>query len=329
MILSVAFFTQTGIGVIGNSFLICLFVFLFLSGCRLRPIDLIFTQLVLGNCLTILSKGIPRTMVAFGMNNFLDITGCKIIIYLQRVARGLTLTLTCLLSGFQAIAISPRNTGPAGLKDRAQKRIVPSFLLCWAFHGLLNIFIPVGMIDPRHIINTTQIQHYGYCSHLVPSRFWASLYTFLLSFPDAVSLGFMIFANGYMVLLLYRHHRQVEQIRITCLSTPAFPEIKATKTILLLVSTFVSSYSVECILSAFMAFMKSPTWFVHTSAFMTSFYPAISPYVLMSSDSHILKHCSVLCGRKVPHFYKESRRLSPVMGDPRKAPVKGKALGRW
>ncbi|XP_044522734.1 vomeronasal type-1 receptor 1-like [Gracilinanus agilis] len=308
MILSVVFFSQTGIGVLGNSFLINIFIFLFISGHRLRPIDPIFTQLALGNCVALLSKGVPQTMVALGIKNFLDITGCKITLYLHRVARGLSLTLTCLLSGFQAIIISPNNSSSADFKVRASKYIIPSSLLCWPFHVFLNIFIPIGMVDPKHSRNVTKIQHYGYCSHVVPSGFWASFYTFILSFPDAVCVGLMLLANGYMVFLLYRHHKRVEQIHTSCVSVRGSPETKATHTILLLVSTFVSSYFINCLLTAYMAWMESPAWLVHTSAFLSSFFPAISPYVLVSSDSHIPKYCYALCGRKPqPHLDRNSK----------------------
>ncbi|XP_036598868.1 vomeronasal type-1 receptor 1-like [Trichosurus vulpecula] len=307
MILSIFFFFQTVIGVTGNFFLISLFIIMFLSRHRLRPIDTILTQLALTNCLALLSKGVPKTMVALGMKNFLDNTGCKITLYLQRVARCLSVTLTCLLSGFQAITISPSNSRSAGLKARTPKYIIPTSLLCWTFQLLQNVFIPIGIIDPKHTRNVTERQNYGYCSHLVPSGFRAFLYAFILSFPDAVFLGFMVFASGYMVFLLYRHHKHIEKIHIACISARVSLETRATKTILLLVTIFVSSYSLDCILAAYMSFMKSSPRLVHTSVFMTSFFPSISPYVLISSDSQVPKYCYTLLGRKCSNFNSNSK----------------------
>uniref|UniRef100_A0A4X2KZ20 Vomeronasal type-1 receptor n=1 Tax=Vombatus ursinus TaxID=29139 RepID=A0A4X2KZ20_VOMUR len=85
IILCIAFLSQTGIGVLGNAFLTCLFIFVFLRGHRLRPIDTILIQLALVNCVVLLSKGIPKTMTALGLMNFLDEIGCKIVFYLHRV----------------------------------------------------------------------------------------------------------------------------------------------------------------------------------------------------------------------------------------------------
>ncbi|XP_003766417.3 vomeronasal type-1 receptor 4-like [Sarcophilus harrisii] len=298
IILSVAFFFQTGTGILGNSFLICLFILVFLKGHRMRHIDIIITQLTLVNCLILLSKGIPQTMTALGLMNFFNQIGCKIVFYLHRVARDLSLSMTCLLSGFQAITISPSNSKWADLKARAPKYLIPSSLCCWTFHLFFCSYIPWGMKGPKHTRNNTQIQHNGYCSHNIPSGFQASLFAAILSFPDAIFLGLMISANGYMLFLLYRHHKQIQQVYLTCLSPRVSPENRATKSILMLVSTFISSYSLNCILTAYMSLIKSPPWLVNTSAFLAACFPTVSPYVLISSDSQVTRYCSALCGKK-------------------------------
>uniref|UniRef100_A0A4X2L7A2 Vomeronasal type-1 receptor n=1 Tax=Vombatus ursinus TaxID=29139 RepID=A0A4X2L7A2_VOMUR len=289
IILGILLFSQTGIGILGNSFLICLFIFVFLSGHRMRPIDTIVTQLALVNCLVLLSKGIPQTMTALGLMNFLDEIGCKIIFYFHKVARDLSLSMTCFLSGFQAITISPNNSNWVELKTRAQKYLIPSSLFCWIVHLLFSSYIPWGINGPKQNRNITEIQHHGYCSHKIPSGFHASLVATFLSFLDAMYLGLMVSASGHMVILLYRHQKQIKQIHITCLSPRTSPESRATKTILLLVSTFISSYLLNCILAVYMSVIKSPLWLMHTSAFLGSCFPAISPYVLISRKCWVLE----------------------------------------
>ncbi|XP_036598829.1 vomeronasal type-1 receptor 4-like [Trichosurus vulpecula] len=302
IILSVFLFSQTGIGVLGNSFLICLFISVFLSGHRMRPIDTIVPQLALVNFLVFLSKGIPQTMAALGLMNFLNEIGCKIIFYLHKVSRDLSLGMTCILSVFQAITISPRTSNWARLKARAPKYLIPSSIFCWIFHLVFSSYIPGGIKGPRQNRNISEIQHYVYCSHKLLSGFHASLVATFLFFPDAVYLGLMVSASGYMVILLYRHHEQIKQVHITCLSPRASPETRATKTILLLVSTFISSYLLNCILATYMSVIKSPLWMMHTSGFLGLCFPAVSPYVLISSDSQIPKYLYALCGRKTTHF---------------------------
>ncbi|XP_036598835.1 vomeronasal type-1 receptor 4-like [Trichosurus vulpecula] len=319
IILSVAFFSQTAIGVLGNSFLICLFI----SGRRARPIDTIVPQLALVNCLMLLSKGIPQTMAALGLMNFLNEIGCKIIFYLHKVSRDLSLSMTCFLSGFQAITISPSTSNWAGFKGRVPKYLLPSSLLCWTFHLVFSSYIPWGIKGPRQNRNITEIQHHGYCSHKLPSGFHASFVATFLSLLDAMYVGLMVSSSGYMVILLYRHHKKVQQIHITCFFPRASPETRATKTILLLVSTFISSYLINCVLTAYMSVIKSPLWLIHASAFLTSCFPAVSPYVLISSDSEVPRYLYALCGRNTPHFDYDKRLISSVRGDLLKAPVRG------
>ncbi|XP_044522739.1 vomeronasal type-1 receptor 4-like [Gracilinanus agilis] len=317
IILSIAFFSQTGIGVLGNSFLICLFAFMFLKGQRMRPIDTIVIQLLLANCLALLSKGIPQTMVALGLMDFLDEIGCKIVFYLHKVARDLSLSMTCLLSGFQAITISPSNSNWADLKSRAPQYLCPFSFFSWIFHLIFCSYVPWGIQGPKSTRNSTRpIQHNGYCSHPIPVGFYSSLFTIILSFPDAMYLGLMVSASGYMVFLLHRHHKQVQHLRISRLSPRASAESRATQTVLQLVSTFVCSYSLNCILAACMAFRECPPWAMPTSAFLASCFPTISPYVLIGSDSRVLSCCYAVCGRKKLFSDTNNRVRSSARDDP-------------
>ncbi|KAM9102571.1 vomeronasal type-1 receptor 4-like [Sarcophilus harrisii] len=215
----------------------------------MRFIDAIIAQLAMANCLGILLKGIPKTLTTLGMRNFFDPIGCKLIFYLQRVTRDLSLSMTCLLSCFQAITISPSNSKWAELKARAPKHILPSSLCCWIFHLLFSSYILSQIQGSRHMRNITEIQDLGYCPYKLASGFQASLFSIILSFPDAVYVVFNLSTSGYMAFLLYRHHKQIRQVHLTCLSPRVSPENRATKAILLLVSTFVSSYSLNCILT--------------------------------------------------------------------------------
>ncbi|KAM5236262.1 olfactory receptor class A-like protein 1 [Ctenodactylus gundi] len=64
--------------------------------------------MAVANFLVLLFKGIPQMIFIWGIANILGNTGCKLVYYVHRVARGLSLCTTCLLSNFQALTISPR-----------------------------------------------------------------------------------------------------------------------------------------------------------------------------------------------------------------------------
>ena len=86
------------------------------------------TEITLANCLALLPKGVLQIMPTLVLKNFLDDLGYKIILSLQRVSWGLSLTMTCLLSVFQVIIITPSSFNLAECKARASKYIVLSSL---------------------------------------------------------------------------------------------------------------------------------------------------------------------------------------------------------
>uniref|UniRef100_A0A8C0WAK7 Vomeronasal type-1 receptor n=1 Tax=Castor canadensis TaxID=51338 RepID=A0A8C0WAK7_CASCN len=86
------FLTQTIVGILGNSFLLCLYNFTLFTGHKLRPTDLILNQLALANSLVLFFKGIPQTMSAFRMKYFLGDIGCKLVFYNYRLGTGTVLT---------------------------------------------------------------------------------------------------------------------------------------------------------------------------------------------------------------------------------------------
>ncbi|KAM6154472.1 vomeronasal type-1 receptor 3-like [Erethizon dorsatum] len=92
----------------GNFSLLGQYLFLYASVCKSKSTDLILRHLTVANTLVILSRGIPETMAAFGAEDFLSDIGCKLVFYVHRVGRGVSLSSTCLLSVFQAVTISPR-----------------------------------------------------------------------------------------------------------------------------------------------------------------------------------------------------------------------------
>ncbi|NP_001160279.1 vomeronasal 1 receptor monDomV1R1235 [Monodelphis domestica] len=300
IILTIAFCFQMLLGTLGNSFLMCLFIIVFLTGHRLRPIDSILTQLALANSLVLLCKGIPQTMAALGLENFLNDGGCKTVFYLHRVARGLSLSMTCLLSGFQAITISPRFSRWAELKARIPKYITVTCVLCWIFHLLLYSFIIEKILGPGSPRNSSEIDNYGYC--FTSAKINAEALFAFISLPDAVSMWFIVLASGYMVLILDRHHKQVQHIHLTSHSSRASHEIRATQAILLQGSTFVCFYSLNSILVAYMYYRNPRPWLVQCSVFLASSFPTVSPFLLICMDSQVLRYYWGLWGRNVAPF---------------------------
>ncbi|XP_023399943.1 vomeronasal type-1 receptor 4-like [Loxodonta africana] len=287
-----AFLSQTIVGTLGNFSLLYHYVFLYFMGCRFRPTDLILMHLFVANSIVVLSRGIPQTMVSFRWKVFFNDIACKLFAYTSKVGRGVSLASTCLLSIFQATTISPRNSRWAELRGISPKYIGPSISMCWILQMLVNIIFPVFVISKWSNTNITSRKDLGYCSSVRHVKTVDSLYAALLFVPDVVCLAFVIWASGSMVFTLYRHKKQVQHVHRNNISSRSSPESRATKTILLLVSTFAYFYTFSAIFHCYLALAETPSWWLeNASALIHACFPTVSPFVLMSHVSSVSRLC--------------------------------------
>ncbi|XP_044536484.1 vomeronasal type-1 receptor 1-like [Gracilinanus agilis] len=292
-VLWIIYFIQFITGVLGNGFLFCIYNYNFITGYKKRPIDPILIHLAFVNIMFLLFRGIPQMIRVWRQGDFLNDIECKLIIYFQRVSRGLSLSSTSLLSVFQAIIVSPSSLFWAEVKTKAPNCVFPCCLLSWIFNLLIDVFLLVYVTGPRN--NTTKERmNLGYCSldvHSVSSLkviIWKSLYDFIF-------VGIMACSSIYMVYFLYRHHCQVKHIHNTSLSSSTSPEIQATKSILLLVSSFVCF---NVISGPFILHMERSqgiiSWAYYVSSLLSVSFQSVSPFVLLSSDIRIPRSCCIL-----------------------------------
>uniref|UniRef100_A0A8B9XVN3 Vomeronasal type-1 receptor n=1 Tax=Bos mutus grunniens TaxID=30521 RepID=A0A8B9XVN3_BOSMU len=266
-IIGMIILTQTMIGILGNFSLLCSYIILHVMGYRLRSTDLILKHLIVANSLVLLCKGVPQIMSIFGWKQIRSDFGCKLLFFLHRVGRGVSIGSICLLSVFQVITISPWNSRWATLKVTAPKYVV------------LSLFLDK---------NITKERDFGYCSSILTDKAKDASYAALLSFPDVLCLGLTLWAGSSMVLILYRHKQQVQHIRRTDASSRSSPESRATKTIVLLGSTFVYFYIVSFIFQVLLALFDQPSRFlVDISVIIAACFPTVSPFLLMSHNSSV------------------------------------------
>uniref|UniRef100_A0A8D2DBM9 Vomeronasal type-1 receptor n=1 Tax=Sciurus vulgaris TaxID=55149 RepID=A0A8D2DBM9_SCIVU len=283
VVVGLFFLPQTALGILGNSVSLCCAVLSDLAGNGVKPTDLILRNLAWANFMALLCKGVPQTMAAFGLEYSLDDVACKLVFYFHRVARGLSLSSTCLLSIFQAITISPSNSKWAQLKVRALKVIWPSLCLCWVLHMLVNILIPINVMDTRGRRNLTGMR-----------TIWYIIFSPLAS-TDVLCLGLMMWASGSMVFVLSRHKKRVQHI---CRPLPSrsVPESRATYSILALVSSFVLLYSTSTILTTYMALLDGATrWLVYTNVAMAACFSAFCPFLLLNHHTSVSRLLSGCC----------------------------------
>uniref|UniRef100_A0A8C6FGE2 Vomeronasal type-1 receptor n=1 Tax=Moschus moschiferus TaxID=68415 RepID=A0A8C6FGE2_MOSMO len=293
--IGITFLLQTVLGLWGNFSLLYRYLFLYHTQRRLRVTDLICKHLTIANILVILSKGVPQTITTLRLKYFASDSACKLILYAERLGRSMSISTTCLLSVFQTVTISPKNSCWKNLKVKAPKYIALFISFWWIQCMLVHLVFPLYAIyvsRKRRSTNMTNTRDSGYCAAADLEKISGSLYTALIVFPE-VSFSVLIFwASGSMILTLYRHSRRVQYIHKATVSPRLPAESRATQSILLLASTFMCFHTLSCIFNITLAIFNNPSWWlVYVTGLINVCFPFISPFLLMSRDSIVTSLC--------------------------------------
>ncbi|XP_004630013.1 putative vomeronasal receptor-like protein 4 [Octodon degus] len=278
----------TGPGLVGNIIMFVMYIHTFVTGHEKKPTDLILIHLAFSHTIMICSIGIRGVAAAFYFRNFLGNTGCKIVVYMGRVARGFSICNTCLLSMVQAITISPRTTLWRKHKPQTAWQVLPCLLLLWIFNFLISSNL-LNYITSASRMNRTGIEMYiGHC-YMMPSRQTVRwLFLFLMTLRDIVFQSLMGQSSGYMAVRLYEHHKRVLYLHNSRSPNNFSPEIRATQSILILTACFLFFYWADFIFSFYIGFNLTHTsTILYIKIFLLLGYVVLSPFVLMSRNTRV------------------------------------------
>nr|NP_001240455.1 vomeronasal 1 receptor ornAnaV1R3134 [Ornithorhynchus anatinus] len=311
LIQGICFLSQTAVGLVGNSFLLTVHVFLHPQLHQPKPTDLIVSHLALVHTVMLLTRVVTVTVSALGLRQLQTNIGCKMLAFVYRTTRGVSMGTTSLLSATQAITVCSGHPSWARLKVRIAKRIFPACVSIWFINLLVEANLLMKIVLSPNVTSRENSFHDNYC---VVSRISTSLsallqglFLTLMTVRDVLSLGLMGSSSGYMILLLLHHSRRVHHLHGHRLTPRISPETRATQTILLLVSCFVVFYSGDFVLSFLLGTMlRNDPFLLVISQFVVSGYPTISPFVLLNSHCQVTKLLGSFLGKKRPHPLKYS-----------------------
>ncbi|NP_001240529.1 vomeronasal 1 receptor ornAnaV1R3208 [Ornithorhynchus anatinus] len=279
---------QISIGVSVNVFLLLFYTRKISTSHKFSSSDLILTHLALANTLILFTLGIPETLSTWGLRNFLDNVGCKILMYLYRVARGLAICTTCLLSVFQAITISPSTSRWARVKAKLPQCIFPCCVLSWILNMIVDFDILIYMTGPQNSSTVHIVLDLKYCSKISAIAEAALVIVVVLSIRDLFFVGLMSVASSYMVFVLHRHHRQVQHLHGSSHSTREMPEVRAAKRVLALVTLYIILYGRQSIMLSVLLNKKGNAPLLVNFHMVLSFtFSVISPFLIIESDRRI------------------------------------------
>ncbi|XP_027287092.1 vomeronasal type-1 receptor 4-like isoform X2 [Cricetulus griseus] len=303
-ILGVCLITQLCVGVTGNSLLFILFIYTFFFKPHFKKlIDSIFMHLTIVNVLMIIFTLISPIMSSFGVPKFLDDAGCRAVLFIFRVSRGMSISTTSILSTFQVITITPSNSRWSWLKPKLSKLTLSSLLCSW----LINLLIYTYMV--QMVIAKTNSTHFGngyldpYCQNKHFGKQNSGSFLSVILIYDLFYVAIMMWTSLHMVTVLYIHRKRVQHLHSTSLSCQPSPEGRATHSILLMVSCFVFFYWLNnfITLSGFYVQVKIPNW-EGINAILGACYPTICPFLLMKNNKLVLQFTASFSERKMACF---------------------------
>ena len=139
------FFSEIGIGISGNSFLLLFHIIKFFRGHRPRLTDLPIGLLSLIHLLMLLVAAVIATDIFISWRGWNDII-CKFLVYLYRSLRGLSLCTTSMLSVLQAIILSPRSYCLAKFKRKSSHNISCAIIFLSVLYMLISSHILLSII---------------------------------------------------------------------------------------------------------------------------------------------------------------------------------------
>ncbi|KAM5160749.1 putative vomeronasal receptor-like protein 4 [Callospermophilus lateralis] len=285
-----AFYPQAGIGITANTILLCLHIATVFMGHKPRLTDLPVTHLALTHILMLLTMGL---LVSTDIWETQDIPGdfkCKVLVFLHKVMRGLSICTTCVLSVLQAIPMSPNGSWLANFKLTSRNPIVGLFVLLWALTMTLSSNLLLCTVATPNKTQPGLLFLIDHCSLLLMSYRHRSLFLALVALRDLLFLGLMVLSSAYIINLLHRHKKQAMSLHTSRFSPRRSPEERATYTILLLINCFEVLYCVDSIFSLIVVM----TWtgdpiLLCLQMLVANGYGTISLLVLISADTRIIK----------------------------------------
>uniref|UniRef100_A0A8C8UJ03 Vomeronasal type-1 receptor n=1 Tax=Peromyscus maniculatus bairdii TaxID=230844 RepID=A0A8C8UJ03_PERMB len=261
---------QTVLGVLANMFLLFFYTVIILVH-RFKPMDLMSCQLTLIHIVMVLTGGDLWLTDIFESLNLENDFKCKATFYISRVMRGLSICITCLLSVFQAVTISPNTSLLAKFKHKLKTYTTNAFFYIWSLN-----------------FESNQMKVTKYCSLFPMNYITRALILTVTVSRDVFLVGVMLTTSAYMVIILFRHQRQCKHLH-SISHLRASPEKRATQTILLLVVFFVVMYWVDFIISSTSVLLwKYDPVILTVQKFVMNAYPTITPLVQISSDNRII-----------------------------------------
>ncbi|XP_077155260.1 olfactory receptor class A-like protein 1 [Ranitomeya variabilis] len=242
---AIGFFVLVIIGIPGNMFIVLQFTSIKIIEKKLIPTNTILTMLATANLLVILSRIIPQFLNALGLENLLNDTECKFVIFTYRVGRAMSICVTSLLSCHQCILIAPSTKLWTFLKQKVPQNTLTIILIFCFINFSMYPYSILNAHARENVTSSPYTLHLAYCdadfltytAYIVNGTFY--------SIRDFFFVGLMVIASVYIVYTLLQHEKTVKGIRSSDRVKKRSTEYKASRAVILLVALYVILFGLD------------------------------------------------------------------------------------
>uniref|UniRef100_A0A8C4XD23 Vomeronasal type-1 receptor n=1 Tax=Erpetoichthys calabaricus TaxID=27687 RepID=A0A8C4XD23_ERPCA len=209
------FLTLIIISIPANLAVVGAFLYSFLTEGKPMTTDIILCHLTFVNLMVAFVRSIPQTLTALGYQNLFDDIGCKISIFSFRIFRSLSISLTCLLSTYQAVLLAPMSSMFSILKYKIPQYLLQIFFCFYMFSSATSVH-PILYAVSKLVNNTIPPYTFNLDYCFVKYSDYSSYVGIGLSnfLKDLVFIILMTITSVYILVLLYLHSKRVKNIRI-------------------------------------------------------------------------------------------------------------------
>ncbi|XP_028654590.1 olfactory receptor class A-like protein 1 [Erpetoichthys calabaricus] len=284
------FLILTTISIPANLIVCCAFLHNRFTEAKLLTADIILCNLAFTNLMVAFIRSIPQTLAGLGYLHLFDDDGCKITIFCFRVFRGLSISLTCLLCVYQAVAISPVTSLLAPLKTRIPQYLLYIVVFLYLLYCSMSVMTAVNTVSSL-INNTIPPYTYNleYCFVIYKDYYSYILVGFGVMCRDLVFIMLMTIMSGYILRLLYQHGQKVKNIRSSDRSQKERrAETKASKAVVTLVILYVVFFGIDNIIWLYtITISKVSVLISDIRIFFATLYTSVCPIVVITTNPKI------------------------------------------
>ncbi|XP_069802181.1 olfactory receptor class A-like protein 1 [Dendropsophus ebraccatus] len=290
----ISYFSLDLIGIPGNLIILFAFLHTFHSQGKVTTGEIILGKLALSNLLVILTWGLPMTLQSTGTYVVFGDLSCQISLYLYCVGRAMSVSITSLLGCFQCISITPSHRRWLGIRRKLLEYLFTLMLFLWAFNLIISSTRLAYSTSSIKNITSQYIMSYNFCFVIFPNYLLYIGNGIIYVVRDLFFLMLMLISSSYLLYVIYQHGKQVK-----CMPTlnTKHAEMRAAKAVFTLVMMYIVSFGLDNLfwILTLCTFPLSSR-FTDARIFFDSFYSAISPIVIISTNRKI--QMGLQCTRK-------------------------------